>query len=206
MKQISACTRPRPVIELDNTPFYVDAQWLYLVQVGNPDNRIDMHEARSFKSHVELWYDPSIKNAYQGSHSDPPPEHILNYWFHSFSALDPAGAAARLDELNPEWRSENHTGLPVIDIAGKLFYVDKKDGCFYEVNNCWNWISFNDIACRKKMKGLYINLNSHNTAFPHELNAVRSLTSLPDHLFFAPIPNRRTVKKIIEKYLQRNKK
>lgn len=36
MKQISAYTRPRPVIELEGTPFYVDAQWLYLVQVGNP--------------------------------------------------------------------------------------------------------------------------------------------------------------------------
>ncbi|MDB5087873.1 MAG: hypothetical protein JWR09_1867 [Mucilaginibacter sp.] len=206
MNIVNTNTRPRPVIELDGTPFYVDAQWLYLIQVGNPDNRIDMQEACSYKDHMELWYDPTIKNVFLGSHREPPPEHIQIYWFHSFNAFDPVGAAALLDELNPEWRSACKTDLPIIAIAGRQFYVDKEDECFCEVNNCWNCISFKDIVRRKKINGLYINLNTHNTAFLHELDDATSLASLPNHIVFAPVANGRKAKKSIEKNLRQNKK
>src|SRR5260221_3573946 len=149
MKQLSIYSRPRPVIQLGDTLFFVDAQWLYLFEVDNPENKIDMHETRSFKDHIELWFDPSTKNIYKGSFAVTAPDHVLVYWFYSFSALDPAGEAAKLDELNPEWRKDFNLSLPLAEIAGKHFFVDKGDSCFYEVNNCWNWISFKDIINRK---------------------------------------------------------
>jgi hypothetical protein len=205
MKEISGYSRPRPVIELSGTPFYVDAQWLYLIEVGNADNRIDTGEARCYNDHIELWYDPNIKNVYQGSYEKSPPEHIHNYWFHSFDALDPTGAAARLDELNPEWRSAFRSGLPVIDIAGRKFYVDKKDSCFYEVNNCWNWIRFKDINCRKKKRGLLINLAVHNIAFLHEVDAVHHWVKLHNDIVFVPVIQGKRVKKIINRYFLQHK-
>jgi len=206
MKQISAFTRQRPVILLGETPFFVDAQWLYLFEVGNPENKIDMHEARSFEDHIELWYDPSIKNCYKGSHAETPPEHILVCWFHSFSAIDPAGEAAKLDELNPEWRKEFNMKLPLAEIAGKHFFADKGDSCFYEVNNCWNWISFKDIVSRKKTKGFFINMTYHNIAFPHEIATASKSPVWPEHIIFAPITGGAKVHKVIDRYLQRNKK
>ena len=205
MKTISNYRRPRPVIELGGTPFYVDAQKLYLFEVGNADNRIDTGEVRCYNDRLELWYDTNIKNVYQGSYDKSPPEHVLVYWFHSFDALDPTGAAARHDELNAEWRDEFRTGMPVIDIAGREFYVDKKDSCFYEVNNCWNWIRFKDITCRKKEKGLLINLAVHNLAFPHEVDAVRHWVKLHDDIVFVPVIQSKRVKKIIKRYFQQNK-
>jgi hypothetical protein len=205
MKKISTFNRPRPVIELEGTPFYVDAQMLYLFEVGNADNRIDTGEARCFNDRIELWYDPTIKNVYQGSYEKFPPEHVHIYYFHSFDALDPTGATARLDELNPEWRSAFRSGLPVIDIAGEKFYVDKKDSCFYEVNNCWNWIMFKDITCRKNKKGLLINLTVYNIAFPHEVDAVRHWEKLHDDIVFIPVIQGKRVKKIINRYFRQNK-
>lgn len=206
MKQISVYTRPRPVIQLGDTSFFVDAQWQYLLEVANPENRIDMHEARSFKDHIELWYDPFIKNSYKGPFGETPPENILVYWFHSFSALDPDGEAAKLDELNPEWRNQFDTSLPIAEIAGKHFFVDKGDSCFYEVNNCWNWIGFKDIVSRKKGKGFFINLVHHNTAFPHEMLAASKSPVWPEHIIFAPINGEPKVHKIIKRYLRRKHK
>ena len=203
MKQINVYTRPRPVIQLGDTSFFVDAQWQYLIEVENPDNKIDMHETRSFKDHIELWYDPSIKNSYKGPFAQTPPENILVYWFHSFSALDPDGEAAKLDELNPEWRVESDIRLPLAEIAGRYFFVDKKYSCFYEVNNCWNSISFNEITCRKKAKGFFINLTYHNTAFPHEIAAASKSPVWPEHIVFAPINGGAKVHKIIKRYLRR---
>jgi hypothetical protein len=205
MKEISTYCRPRPVIELGGIPFFVDAQKLYLIEVGNADNKIDTGEVRCYNDRLELWYDTSIKNVYQGLYEKSPPEHVLIYWFHSFDALDPAGAAARLDELNPEWRHEFRSDLPVIDIAGRKFYVDKKDSCFYEVNNCWNWIRFKDICCYKKKKGLLINLAVHNLAFLHEVDTVRHSGKLHVDIVFVPVIQGKRVKKIFNRYFHRNK-
>jgi hypothetical protein len=205
MKEPSTYERPRPVIELAGTPFYVDAQWLYFIEVGCPDNKIDMGETCGYKDHIELWYDPTIKNAYQGCHQGTPPEHILVYWFHSFDALDPVGAEARLDELNPDWRTVFDHGLPVINIAGRQFYVDKKNKCFYEVNNSWNWIWFKEVVFRNHIKGLYINLSCHNIPFPHELDTGSPAARLPDHIVFAPIPKGTRAAKIINRFMRRKK-
>ncbi|MFD1257728.1 hypothetical protein ACFQ3S_13045 [Mucilaginibacter terrae] len=121
MKQITAYKRPRPVIQLGDTLFYVDAQSLYFIEVADPENKIDMGEARSFKDHIELWYDPAIRNNYKGPFAETLPENILVYWFHSFSALDPDGENAKLDELNPEWRIASDIRLPLAEIAGRYF-------------------------------------------------------------------------------------
>ncbi|WP_374949802.1 hypothetical protein [Mucilaginibacter sp.] len=206
MEQISVYTKPRPVIQLGETSFYVDAQWQYLIEVENPENQIDMGEARSFKDRIELWYDPLIRNCYNGPFVATPPEHIHIYWFHSFSALDPAGEAAKLDELNPEWRVESDIKLPLAEIAGRYFFVDKKYSCFYEVNNCWNSISFKEITCRKKAKGFFINRTYFNTAFPHEIAAASKAPLWPEHIIFAPIKGGAKVNKIINGYLRRKNK
>ncbi|MFA6082801.1 hypothetical protein [Mucilaginibacter sp.] len=206
MKKIRAYTRPRPVIQLGDTLFFVDAQWLYFIEVANPENKIDMGEARSFKDHIELWYDPLIKNCYNGPIVETPPENILVYWFHSFSALDPVGEAAKLDELNPQWRVKSDIKLPLAEIAGRYFFVDKKYSCFYEVNNCWNSISFQEITCRKKAKGFFINQTYQNTAFPHEMAAASKAPIWPEHIVFAPINGGAKVHKIVNRYLRRNHK
>jgi hypothetical protein len=206
MKQITAYKRPRPVIQLGDTLFFVDAQWQYLLEGANPENKIDIGEARSFKDHIELWYDPLIKNCYNGLSVETPPENILVYWFHSFSALDPDGEAAKLDELNPEWRVESDIRLPLAEIARRYFFVDKKYSCFYEVNNCWNSISFRDVVVRKKTKGVFINKTHHNTAFPHEIAAASKSPVWPEHIVFAPITGGAKVHKVIARFLQRNKK
>lgn len=202
MNKISAYTRPRPVINLGDTPFFIDAQWLYLLEVADIENKIDIHEMRSFKDHIELWYDPSIKNSYKGPFADTPPENILVYWFHSISALDPHGEAAKLDELNPEWQVASDIRLPLAEIAGRYFFVDKKYNCFYQVNNCWNSISFKEITCRRKAKGLFINLTYHNTAFPHEIAAASKSPVRPAHIVFAPINGGAKVHKIINQFLK----
>jgi hypothetical protein len=206
MKQISVYTRPRPVIRLGDTLFYIDTQWNYFIEVANPANKIDMGEARSFKDHIELWYDPKIKNCYNSPFTESPPENILVYWFHSFSALDPDGEAAKLDELNPEWRIESDIRLPLAEIAGRYFFLDKKYNCFYEVNNCWNSISFKEITCLKKAKGFFINLTYHNTAFPHEITAASKSPVWPEHIVFAPINGGAKVHKIVNRYLRRKNK
>jgi len=206
MEQISVYTRPRPVIQLGETSFFVDAQWQYLIEVENPENKIDMGEARCFKDHIELWYDPLIRNRYSGPFVETPPEHIHIYWFHSFSALDPAGEAAKLDELNPQWRVKSDIKLPLAEIAGRYFFVDKKYSGFYEVNNCWNSISFKEITCRKKAKGFFINLIYHNTAFPHEIAAASKAPIWPEHIVFAPINGGTKVHNIINGHLKRKHK
>jgi len=203
MKPVSVYARPRPVIQLGETLFYVDAQWQYFIEVSNPGNKIDLGEARSFKDHIELWYDPLIKNCFNGPFSETPPESILVYWFHSFSALDPDGETAKLDQLNPAWRIESDIRLPLAEIAGRYFFVDKKYHCFYEVNNCWNSISFNEITCRQRAKGFFINSIYHNTAFQHEIEAASKLPVWPEHIVFAPINGAPEVHKIIKRYLQR---
>ncbi|MFA6084752.1 hypothetical protein [Mucilaginibacter sp.] len=206
MEQISVYTRSRPVIQLGETSFFVDAQWQYLIEVGDTENKIDMGEARSFKDHIELWYDPLIRNCYSGPFAGIPPENIQVYCFHSFSALDPAGEAAKLDELNPQWRVGSDIKLPLAEIAGRYFFVDKKYSCFYEVNNCWNSISFNEITSRKKTKGFFINLIYHNTAFPHEISAASKAPIWPENIVFAPIKGGAKVHKIINGYLKRNQR
>ena len=206
MKQICVYTSPRPVIQLGETSFFVDAQWQSLIEVGDHENKIDMGEARSFKDHIELWYDPLIRNCYSGPFAEIPPENIQVYWFHSFSALDPEGEAAKLDELNPEWRVKSDMKLPLAEIAGRYFFVDKKYSCFYEVNNCWNSISFNEITSRKKAKGFFINRTYHNTAFPHEIAAASKAAIWPDNIIFAPINGGAKVDKIIHGYLRRKNK
>jgi len=165
-----------------------------------------MGEARSFKDHIELWYDPSNKNSYKGPFGETPPENILVYWFHSFSALDPDGEAAKLDELHPEWRIASDIRLPLAEIAGRYFFTDKKCNCFYEVNNCWNAISFKEITCRKKADGFFINLRDHNTAFPHEMLAASKSPVWPEHIVFAPINGEPKVHKIIKRYLRSKNK
>jgi hypothetical protein len=205
MTLTTAYPRARPVIELAGTPFYVDAQWLYLIEVGNPENKIDFQETRALKGEIALWYDTTTKNVYQGSDNHLPHEQVHIYHFHSLSAFDPVGAAALLDELNPEWRADFDPNLPVINIAGREFYVDEKFKCFYEVNNWWNVINFDAITSRNKVRGLFINLYIHNTAFPDELNLAFAAPTWPDNIIFVPLSKKKKGKKKAYRYFRRNK-
>jgi hypothetical protein len=206
MKKVCTYARPRPVIELDGTAFYIDADNRKLIQVGDPENEMDCLEMRSFGDHLELWYDPLIKNIYRGDHGETLPEHIQVYWFDSIDALDPAGASRRLDELNPDWRSELPNNVKGIDIAGRQFFVDKEDGCFREINNIWNSIGFYHIMRENKRFGLYINLDNHNVAFSYDLPLKHSLDELPGHIVFAKLPKSAKLKKVIKRYIRQTKK
>jgi hypothetical protein len=205
MKNANTYTRPRPVIELDGTPFYIDGDSRKLIEVGNPENEIDCLEMRSGGDNMELWYDPTSKNIYKGNYLEAPPAHIKVYEFYSISALDPVGAYRRLDELNPAWRSELPQTVPGIDIAGKQFFVDEKDGCFREINNWWNDIGFYHIMRKDDRYGIYINLDYHNVAFASEIPPQHSMEDLPKHIVFALLPKTRKLKNVIRRHIRNTK-
>jgi hypothetical protein len=50
-----------------------------------------------------------------------------------------------------------------------------------------------------------INLNYHNTAFPHEVAAASKSPIWPEHMIFAPINGGAKVHQIIDRYYSRNK-
>jgi hypothetical protein len=205
MNRFSTYTRPRPVIELDGTAFYIDGNNRKLIQVGNPENEIDCLEMRAGGDNLELWYDPETKNLHTGNYRDAPPAHIKVYEFYSISALDPVGAYRRLDELNPEWRADLPETVPGIDIAGKQFFVDEKDGCFREINNWWNDIGFYHIMKKDGVYGIYINLDYHNVAFADAMPPKHSNEALPKHIVFALLPKTRSLKKVIKRFIRQTK-
>jgi len=205
MNKVSEFKRPRPVIELDGTPFYIDANDRKLIQVGNPENQMDCLEMRSCNDHLELWYDPATRNIHTGNYREAPPNHVQIYYFDSIDALDPAGAYDRLDELNPEWRSDLPITVKGIDIAGKQFFVDEEDSCFREINNWWNAIGFYHIMKKKNRFGLFINSNFHNVAFSYELPLKHAMQEWPPHIVFAKLPKNRKLEKLIKRYISQTK-
>lgn len=189
MEEDNSYKGPFPVIELEDTAFYVNGYLMALVEVNAPENQIGMYDMLCLEDHYELWYDPDTKNVYDGPLTGELPEQVKLFWFYPFDALDPVGRSARLDEIRPGWRKDFPTDLPVIQIAGKDFFVDEQRKAFRDTGNCWNMITFADVFKRDGQTGIYIDTNRVQVPFLHEFNPYEPPAVLPDHIIFAEVPD-----------------
>jgi hypothetical protein len=200
MKEVKSYNGPFPIIELEGTQFYVNGYLNELVQVDNPDNRIDMFDMIHLEDHVELWYDPETKNVYDGLHNGAIPGHVKLFWFYPFSAMDPLGTNARLDESDPGWRKNFPTDLPIVNISGKDFFVDEKCKAFRDIENCWNMISFADVIKHNGKTGIYIDTRVVQVPFPHEFDSYHPPDVLPEHIVFAEVPDGQHLAFLLHEY------
>ncbi|NHA05486.1 hypothetical protein G7092_16875 [Mucilaginibacter sp. HC2] len=189
MKQENNYKGPFPVIELEGTPFFVNGYLMALVEVDRPENQIDLFDMMCLEDHYELWYDTETKQVYDGPLTGQIPEQVKLFWFYPFDAMDPQGRNTKLDEIKPGWRKDFQTDLPVIQIAGKDFFVDEKRKAFRDTENCWNMISFADVFKRGGKTGIYIDTRVTQVPFLHEFDPYHAPEELPEHIVFAGVPD-----------------
>src|ERR1700722_7623892 len=125
MEKTESYNGPFPVLDLEGTSFYVNGYLMALVQVDDPDNQIELFDMLCLEDHYELWYDTETKSGYHGLVRGEIPEQVKLFWFYPFDAMDPQGRNASLNETHPGWQKDFPEDLPVIDIAGKDFFVDE---------------------------------------------------------------------------------
>ncbi|GAA3989455.1 hypothetical protein [Mucilaginibacter dorajii] len=200
MKKTDDYNGPFPVVELEGVPFYVNGYLMALVEVANPDNQITMYDLMCLDDHVELWYDPLTKNAFDGPLVGSLPDRVKLFWLYPFDALDPLGKNAWMDEFRPGWREHYPVDLPVVQIAGKDFFIDEKRNAFRDTKNYWNQIKFADVFKHNGKTGVYIDTNVLQVPFPHELNPYAPPAVLPEHIIFAEVPDGRHTAFLLETY------
>lgn len=189
MNETGNYSGPFPVIELEGTSFFVNGYLMALVQVDEPENQLELYDMMCLEDHYELWYDTDTKQVYDGPLTGQIPEHVKLFWFYPFDAMDPHGRNARLDETRPGWRKDFPTDLPVIQIAGKDFFVDERRKAFRDIENCWNMIYFADVFKRDGKTGIYIDTTVVQVPFPHEFDPFDPPAVFPEHIIFAEVPD-----------------
>ncbi|NHA03254.1 hypothetical protein G7092_05595 [Mucilaginibacter sp. HC2] len=189
MKKTDDYNGPLPVVELEGTSFYVNGYLMALVEVANPDNQITMYDLMCLDDHVELWYDPLTKNAFGGPLVGILPDRVKLFWLYPFDALDPLGKNAWMDEFRTGWREHYPSDLPVVQIAGKDFFIDEKRNTFRDTENYWNQIKFADVFKHNGKTGVYIDTTVLQVPFPHELDPYHPPAKLPEHIVFAEVPD-----------------
>lgn len=199
MERDNSYKGPFPVLELAGTEFYINGYELALIQVGQPENRIDMMEMLVLDDHVELWYDAETKKAYDGP-ADQMPGTVQLYWLYPLAAMDPLGKTAWLDENRPGWKTDYVTDLPVISIAGKDFFVDDRRNSFRDTKNNWNMIAFKDVTQVDQKTGIYIDKRVTQVPFPHEFDSYNPPDTLPGHIVFAEVPDGRQLAQLLREH------
>ena len=62
--------RKLPVLKIHDTEFYVDMAKLEFRQTDNPKNAISFRDVQDNGDHTQVMYDPTTKNAFQGTWGD----------------------------------------------------------------------------------------------------------------------------------------
>jgi hypothetical protein len=132
---------------------------------------------------------PKAKTLTLGPHYGEIPDRVTLFWMYPLEAQDPIGKNRWMDENRPEWRKSFPTDLPVIQIAGKEFFIDENRNAFRDTGNCWNLIHFTEVLEMEGKTGIYIDTRITQVPFPYDFDSYNPPAVYPEHIVFAEVPD-----------------